>query len=100
MMSNKNIRDILKYWVLPKGFQDVLIKLFSGDWKKQGVSNGYLDILKNNKKFKNIHEGKRCFIIANGPSIKTQDLRLLKNEICFSSFIKIADTQFFRVSSR
>ena len=40
--------------------------------------------IKNKKKlqqFKNIHKGKRCFIVANGPSLKKTDLTLLKNEI-------------------
>lgn len=32
------------------------------------------------KKFHNIHEGKRCFIIANGPSLKKVNFELLKNE--------------------
>ncbi|MFC1930556.1 6-hydroxymethylpterin diphosphokinase MptE-like protein [Chloroflexota bacterium] len=34
-------------------------------------------------KFKNIHQGKRCFIIGNGPSIRKQDLTKLNNEITF-----------------
>lgn len=34
-------------------------------------------------KFKNIHEGKRCFIIGTGPSLNKTNLGLLKNEICF-----------------
>ena len=33
------------------------------------------------RKFKNIHKGKRCFIIANGPSLKKIDFSLLKDEI-------------------
>lgn len=33
------------------------------------------------KSFHNKHTGKRCFIIANGPSLKKTDLSLLKNEI-------------------
>jgi hypothetical protein len=33
--------------------------------------------------FKNIHQGKRCFIIGNGPSLKQMDLTLLKNEFTF-----------------
>jgi len=37
------------------------------------------------EKFKNIHEGKRAFIIGNGPSLKIDDLDLLKNEITFAS---------------
>lgn len=34
------------------------------------------------QKFKNIHKGKRCFVIANGPSLKKIDFSLLKNEYC------------------
>jgi hypothetical protein len=33
------------------------------------------------KKYHNIHKGMRCFIVANGPSLKQTDLTLLKNEI-------------------
>ena len=38
------------------------------------------------KKFCNIHSGKRCFIVATGPSLRMDDLRTLKEngEICFS----------------
>jgi len=32
------------------------------------------------KKFKDIHKGKRCFILANGPSLKKIDFSLLKDE--------------------
>jgi len=31
--------------------------------------------------FKDIHKGKRCFIVANGPSLRNTDLNLLKDEI-------------------
>ena len=34
----------------------------------------------NINSFKNIHSDKRCFIIANGPSLKKIDFSLLKNE--------------------
>ena len=33
-----------------------------------------------NEKLKDIHRGKRCFIIGTGPSINNQDLTLLKDE--------------------
>lgn len=33
------------------------------------------------ERFHNIHKGKRCFIVANGPSLKKTDLSLLKDEI-------------------
>jgi hypothetical protein len=32
------------------------------------------------KKYKDLHKGERCFIIANGPSLKQTDLSLLLNE--------------------
>ena len=35
------------------------------------------------KKYKNIHKGERCFIIATGPSLTIEDLNLLKNEYTF-----------------
>ena len=35
------------------------------------------------KRFKNIHKGKRCFIIGTGPSLNKTNLSLLKDEICF-----------------
>jgi len=35
----------------------------------------------NLKKYKDLHKGQRCFIIANGPSLKKMDLAPLKNEI-------------------
>ena len=36
----------------------------------------------NLKSFKDLHSGKRCFILGNGPSLKDMDLSLLSNEIC------------------
>lgn len=40
---------------------------------------------KNILNFKNIHQGERCFIVATGPSLKEEDLRILAEhkEICF-----------------
>ena len=37
------------------------------------------------KQYKNIHKGERCFIIGTGPSLTTDDLELLKDEVCFGS---------------
>lgn len=34
--------------------------------------------------YRNRHAGQRCFVIANGPSLKQTDMSLLKNEITFS----------------
>lgn len=35
------------------------------------------------KQFQNLHKGKRCFILGNGPSLKQTDLSKLTNEITF-----------------
>jgi len=43
-------------------------------------------LTKNEKKirsFQNLHQGKRCFIIGNGPSLNKVDLTLLKDELTF-----------------
>lgn len=37
------------------------------------------------RKLRNSHLGERCFIIGNGPSLKPEDLDLLKGEFCFAS---------------
>jgi hypothetical protein len=40
-------------------------------------------ITARNAIFKNKHQGQRCFVIATGPSLKTQDISPLENEITF-----------------
>lgn len=47
-------------------------------------------ILNKNRELKNTHLGKRCFIIGNGPSVKDQNILLLKNEVklCVNQFYK------------
>lgn len=43
--------------------------------------------------YKNIHNGKRCFIIATGPSLTIEDIEKIKNEYTFAmnSFVKVLD---------
>lgn len=43
-----------------------------------------IKLVSDNDNFKNLHLGERCFIIGNGPSIKTVDFHLLQNEITFT----------------
>ena len=44
----------------------------------------YENITKKNTDLKNIHKGKRCFILGSGPSIKKENLEPLKDEIVFA----------------
>lgn len=46
-------------------------------------SSAYRNLLEI-KKLRNIHKGKRCFVVGLGPSLKIEDLEKLKNEITFS----------------
>ena len=50
--------------------------------RKMGVRQkfNYDELLK----FKSIHQGKRCFIVGTGPSLKLEDLDLIKNEFSIS----------------
>lgn len=41
------------------------------------------DTIRNIKKFHNIHSGKRCFVIGNGPSLQKTNMTKLRNEYTF-----------------
>lgn len=43
----------------------------------------YKKIVVNNKKFRDIHKGQRCFILGTGPSLKRIDPECLKGEVIF-----------------
>lgn len=43
-----------------------------------------VSLIKGNTKFKDIHKGKRCFILGNGPSIAKLDFSLLGDEFVFT----------------
>lgn len=42
------------------------------------------DILQANRAYLNRHQGERCFILCNGPSVRQQDILPLKQELVFS----------------
>jgi hypothetical protein len=75
-MHNEGITNFIRYWILPKGFQDILIDLIHYiQWYKTPV--------KINEVVRDTYKGKRCFIIGNGPSLNSQDLSKLANEYSF-----------------
>jgi hypothetical protein len=53
-------------------------------FKKLRLARRNKNLLMKNAEFKNLHKGKRCFILCNGPSVKEQNLIDLKDEIVFS----------------
>lgn len=63
-------KRIIKYW-----FSNLQFAL---------LHQNEIRLIKSNKKYKNIHNGKRCFILGNGPSIDKLDFSLLSEEIVFT----------------
>lgn len=86
MHIKQQTKDALKktaYWILPQGFQSVLKEMYS-HFRSMCLPKEMKTLFARNEKFYNIHKGKRCFILATGPSINKQDLRPLRNEICIA----------------
>lgn len=73
----ENLKEIIKYWLLPDGVANMLREFKSADPRIRMLC-------RPNVRLKNIHQGKRCFILCNGPSVLKQSLLPLKNEIVFS----------------
>ncbi len=44
----------------------------------------HYELIQANKKIQNRHKGQRCFILCNGPSVKSQNIKCLRGEIVFS----------------
>ena len=53
-------------------------------FKKTRNFKQYRHLVEKNKELKDIHRGKRCFIIGSGTSIQKNNLKLLKDEIVFA----------------
>lgn len=80
-----NFKQFIKKWLMPQGLAETYSRLkFERIGLKKGlIRQGYIDILRKNVELKSIYNNKRCFIIGNGPSINSQDLKLLKDEYTF-----------------
>lgn len=83
-MQWKQAMKRVAYWTVPPGFRSLGRRAWEGRWLGYGPSLAMQELFARNIKFRNIYEGQRCFILATGPSINKQDLRPLKNEICFA----------------
>ena len=77
---------LIKFWDLKHFSDDIIFEivnylLFFAD--KLKLSQSQKNFLKKNKKFYNIHKNDSGFLVANGPSLKTQNLKFLKDITCF-----------------
>lgn len=76
-------KELINEWILPPAWRKILGKIQRNLDKNKIIYPEGVDFSKN-KEFKNLHKGERCFILASGPSVKTQDLSGLENEICIA----------------
>ena len=77
------IAKLLAGWVLPYRVYCALAglnaKVVVGSTDQPGS-----ELLTRNSRYRGAHEGERCFILANGPSVKSQDIGRLGDEVVFS----------------
>jgi hypothetical protein len=92
MSKYQKIINRIAYWTIPIGVYDLLKErrnVLNDHWLSKEQKN----ILQRNAQLYDIHKGQRCFILATGPSIRTQNLVYLRDEKCFglSDFYKHND---------
>lgn len=71
------MKTLIKQWLLPPALFNTL--QYSKALIKNYKDNFQID-KKSNDRFKNRHSKERCFVVGTGPSIKAQELTLLKDE--------------------
>jgi hypothetical protein len=81
------VKRILKDWIVPPGFYNLKQRIEQRE-KNQQISEKepvhFLNTGNGLSNFKDKYIGKRCFILATGPSIATQDLSVLEGEHCIA----------------
>lgn len=87
-------REELRSQIVTSGVDTEKIISFSNQdifYKEIGKEFDYKSYTDRNKKFKDLYQGKRCFVIGNGPSLTVEDLDKIKGEfsIACNSIINI-----------
>jgi hypothetical protein len=88
-MSDPREASGLHDWLVPPEWSRLI-----SDIKYRIANRAYLQSLRQNREFLKLHSDcRRCFVIGNGPSLKTQDLRPLAKEmvIVANSFFQHPD---------
>jgi len=82
-MSNSLLHRISD-WTIPPAVQKVLYSKICQLKFRRDIPHDLSAKFLENRKYKDLHKGERCFILATGPSINRQNLLPLRNEICIS----------------
>ena len=84
----ENFAGKIAYWLIPRGFLALFRKYFKRKtqvtWKPLNSQSGSSTASSPVSRFKNLHDGERCFVLATGPSVNKQDLRKLSGELCIA----------------
>lgn len=80
MRSHTDVRHAVAEWVLPPAVKRIILRsaMRRGSW---GVSSTERAILAANARLQGAYAGRRCFVLANGPSLATVDIDSLGGEI-------------------
>jgi hypothetical protein len=81
MKGGRLAKQIVR-WILPAGVQAAIERQRA--CRASNPCAAMEAVFARNKKFHSIHQGKRCFVLGSGPSINKQNLKPLRNEICFA----------------
>lgn len=68
-----------KLWHMQHSYDNQISDLILANIEKRCPGNG-----ERLSELKNIHKGKRCFVIGNGPSLRAKDLDHLQHELTFA----------------
>lgn len=74
------VNQIIKNWLIPNGY----FKLYNNIKKILKKDRFNKKLFQSNLKYKDLHKGERCFILASGPSIKNQNLTSIYGETCIA----------------
>ncbi|WOO41427.1 hypothetical protein [Rubellicoccus peritrichatus] len=81
------LKHAISEYILPPGITRTIKTLTQREQTSSPSPQALPEIIekaKSNVRFKDIHKGERCFILATGPSVKDQNLKNLANEYCIS----------------
>lgn len=79
MIINKQTRKFLEDWIIPQGYQRIIQRMKPERSPRVSVQDS--EIMARNAKFRDLYAGRRCFVIGNGPSLKQQNLDVLKDDV-------------------
>jgi len=79
--SNKTVENIFRHLSIPIFIIQWALSNIETSLRKNGLVHN--SKYKHIKSLKNTYKGKRCFVVATGPSLTFEDLELIKDEYTF-----------------